>query len=91
MASPQMQPSRLSFRVYGMDCAEETTALRRELGPFVGGEERLAFDLLRGKLVVEIGAEGPSLAQILAGVERVGLRAEPWAEDEPAREEGWSR
>jgi len=91
MSSPQMDTSRLGFRVRGMDCAEEISALRRELAPLVGGEERLAFDLLSGKLVVEVGAEGPTQAQILAGVERAGLRAEPWADEDTTREEGWSR
>lgn len=91
MPQPQMETSRLSFRVHGMDCAEETTALRRELSPLVGGDERLAFDLLSGKLVVEVGPEGPSQAQIMACVERTGLRAEPWVDEVTAREEGWSR
>ncbi|MFQ5418396.1 MAG: heavy metal translocating P-type ATPase, partial [Myxococcota bacterium] len=91
MPSPQMDTSRLHFRIRGMECAEEVTALRRELGPLVGNDERLAFDLLSGKLVVEVGPEGPTQAQILAGVERTGLRAEPWVDEATAGEEGWSR
>jgi len=83
--------SQLRFRVRGMDCAEETTALRRELAPLVGGEERLGFDLLSGKLVVDVSPEGPTAAQILAGIERTGLRAEPWVDHAATREEGWSR
>ena len=30
--------SRYSFRVQGLDCAEEVAVLRREVGPLVGGE-----------------------------------------------------
>ncbi|MFQ5699992.1 MAG: heavy metal translocating P-type ATPase, partial [Myxococcota bacterium] len=71
-----------------MDCAEETTALRRELAPLVGGEERLGFDLLSGKLVVEIAPDGPTPAQILEGIERIGLRAEPWSDEEGGQEGG---
>ncbi len=44
--------SPLQFRVLGMDCAEEVTALKRELAPLVGDEERLAFDLLQGKMTL---------------------------------------
>jgi len=37
------EPRRLEYRVRGMDCAEEVTALKRELDPLVGGEENLAL------------------------------------------------
>lgn len=42
-------PSGMQFRIHGMDCAEEVAVLKREVGPLVGGEERLAFDLLNGR------------------------------------------
>ncbi len=38
----------LRFRMRGMDCAEETAALRDEVGPVVGGADRLAFDVRQG-------------------------------------------
>ena len=41
-----------AFRVAGMDCAEEIATLRREVGPVVGGEAKLGFDLLRGRMTV---------------------------------------
>lgn len=91
MIPTQSETSQLSFRGHGMDCAEETTALRRELGPLVGGEERLGFDLLTGKLSVEVDPAGPTPAEILAGIERTGLRGEPWLDQAPADEQGWSR
>jgi len=74
-----------------MDCVEEATALRRELAPLLGGEEGLGFDLLRGRLTIEVGPEGPSSAAILAGIQRAGLRGEPWAEAALEGEHGWSR
>jgi Cd2+/Zn2+-exporting ATPase len=64
-----------------MDCAEEVTALKRELVPLVRDEQRLAFDVLRGKLSVRAGDPAVSAADVLAGVSRAGLRAEPWTED----------
>lgn len=65
-----------AFRIEGMDCAEEVAILKKELGPLVGGEEHLAFDLLHGKLTVL--AEGVPAGAIGAAVARTGMTAEPW-------------
>jgi len=66
-----------------MDCAEEVTALKRELVPLVRDEQRLGFDVLRGKLTVRSGEPEVSPEQLLAGVSRAGLRAEPWVDGAP--------
>ena len=63
----------LGLRVHGLDCAEEVTALRREVGPVVGGEDRLSFDLLAGTM--SVAASTPAAA-VVAAVARAGLRAE---------------
>ena len=63
-----------------MDCAEEVTALKRELGPLVGDEERLGFDLIKGKLTIRPGSPEVGSGQIIEGARRAGLRAVPWAE-----------
>ncbi len=47
---------RFTFKIHGMDCAEEVDALKREVGPLVGGGDRLAFDLLNGKMMVMANA-----------------------------------
>ncbi len=73
--------SPLQFRVLGMDCAEEVTALKRELVPLVGNEERLAFDLLQGKMTVKPGQPAVSADQVLKGIQQAGLKAEPWVAD----------
>lgn len=65
-----------SYRVRGMDCAEEIAALKKEVGPLVGGAERLSFNLLAGKMVIE--PSGASERQILQAVQRAGLTAEAW-------------
>ena len=37
-----MQPvTKMQFKVRGMDCAEEIAILKREVGPLIGGEDRL--------------------------------------------------
>jgi Cd2+/Zn2+-exporting ATPase len=51
-----MPVEKLEFKIDGMDCAEEVTVLKKELGPIVGGDERLSFDLLHAKLTVSIGS-----------------------------------
>ncbi len=67
-----------AFRVAGMDCAEEIAALRREVGPVVGGEAALGFDLLRGRMTVAADLRAVSDAAIVAAVAKAGLVAEPW-------------
>jgi Cd2+/Zn2+-exporting ATPase len=81
---------KLSFKIHGMDCAEEVMLLRRELGTVVGGEDRLSFDILGGKMTVAPSPEDISPETIVNAVARTGLRAELWR-DEPGgpREEGF--
>jgi Cd2+/Zn2+-exporting ATPase len=77
------QPSApLAFRINGMDCAEEVTVLKRELGPLVGDEAKLSFDVLNAKMSVAAGVS-VSAEQIQAAVARTGMTAQPWR-DEPA-------
>lgn len=69
---------RLSFRIRGMDCAEEVAALKSEAGPLVKGEEQLLFDVLNGKMTVILDGDGPSEEDIVAAVARTGMQAVPW-------------
>jgi len=75
-----MNPNRelLSFRIHGLDCVEEVTVLKRELGPLVGGDDRLAFDILNGKLIVESDSDGVTPQAMIQAVARTGMRAEVW-------------
>ncbi len=76
-----MTPKR-AFKIGGMDCAEEIALLKHEVGPVVGGEDRLAFDLLNGKMIVLEGVSASSEA-ILQAIQRTGMRAEPWQDGRP--------
>ena len=58
-----------------MDCAEEVAVLKRAVGPVVGGEERLGFDVLAGRMTVPPDADGD---RVVAAVEATGMKAEPW-------------
>ncbi len=73
----------LTFKIHGMDCAEEVAVLKREIGPLVGGEDRLVFDVLSGKMAV-LGSPATPVDEIRAAVSRAGMRAEWWSEEKAA-------
>ena len=73
----------LEFRIHGMDCADEVAILRRELNPLVQSADRLAFDILRGKMTVRGGSPLATREQIVAAVARTGMRAELWQDVQP--------
>jgi Cd2+/Zn2+-exporting ATPase len=83
----------LEFRIHGMDCAEEVAVLRRAIEPVVGSAERLAFDVLRGKMTVRPGMPSVETEAITAAVARTGMRAEPWQDVQPrtAEMDFWQR
>lgn len=72
------------FKVQGLDCAEEVAVLKREIGPIVGGEQYLAFDVLNGRMSVLNGANTVSGEDIRRAVARTGMRAEEWRADRGA-------
>ena len=72
-----------TFKIRGMDCAEEVTLLKREVGPVVGGQERLAFDILNGRMIVSGVPDYVPTNAIIGAVERAGLSAELVTEGSP--------
>ena len=80
------------FRIKGMDCAEEVAILKRSVGPVVGGEDNLTFDILNAKMTVAECDEERS-DEVVAAVARTGMHAEPWSrEADAAKQDGlWSR
>lgn len=70
-----------------MDCADEVATLRREVAPLVGGEERLSFDILNGKMTIAPDTGNVSSDTILRAVARAGMRAEAWR-DQPESPRG---
>lgn len=62
-----------------MDCADEVAVLKREIGPLVGGTDRLSFDILNARMTVESSGHVP-VHEILRAVEKTGMRAEVWEE-----------
>jgi Cd2+/Zn2+-exporting ATPase len=76
---PTHLPGQVVYRIHGMDCADEIAALKREVGPLVG-EDKLAFDLLNGRMSIDMTPDAAFEARIEKAVARAGLRAEPWIE-----------
>ena len=68
-----------SFRVSGLDCAEEVSILRRALKSTVGNEDHLAFDVLNGRMIVLEGARHVPNETIMEAVAQTGMVAEPWS------------
>lgn len=85
--------SGMSFRIAGMDCAEEVTVLKRELGPLAGGEDRLSFDILNRKMTVRASDSSFSAVQIQRAVARTGMRADIWDDVQEDADEAtfWQR
>lgn len=78
-ATTDQRETRLKFRIRGMDCADECAILRREIGPLVGGSDKLSFDILNGQMSVT-GAAGVLPDGIITAVARTGMRAETWTD-----------
>ena len=79
--------SQLQFKIAGMDCAEEVTILKRAVGPVVGGEDKLAFDILNAKMTVQASADLQS-EEVVAAVGRTGMRSERWSREPADVDEG---
>lgn len=73
-------PGQVVFKVHGMDCGDEVAALKREVGPVVGGEDKLAFDLVNGRMSVLGRADALPIELIEKAVLRTGMTAELWQE-----------
>ncbi len=88
-------PQTASFHIDGMDCAEEVTVLKRTVGPLVGGEDFLSFEVLNGKMTILEGAMGGSHDAVVEAVSKTGMTARPWrassAKGFPAESTFWQR
>lgn len=75
-----MPAQKMQFKIAGMDCAEEVSVLKKELGPLVGGESRLSFDLLNEVMTVAGTEANLTLDMVQSAVARTGMKAVPWRE-----------
>jgi Zn2+/Cd2+-exporting ATPase len=80
----------ITIRIHGMDCAEEVGVLKREIGPLVGGEENLTFDIVNGRMTATAGVGDLRVEEILTRINSTGMRGEVWqAGTRPRQERGW--
>ncbi|MBY0375586.1 MAG: cation-translocating P-type ATPase [Bryobacteraceae bacterium] len=82
-----------TLKIGGMDCAEEVSILKREVGPLVGGEQHLSFDILNGKMTVLPTATPTDPDDIIRAVRKTGMTAaiSVTAATEPGRASWWVR
>ena len=81
-----------TYKIDGMDCAEEVAALKAELARLPGISD-MAFDVLNGKMTVVFSEAKVTSDQLETAVERTGMRAEPWRDSAQRVDErrGWER
>ncbi len=77
LAGPQGGSDGTSFRIHGMDCAEEVAILERALAGLVP-KENLAFDVLTGRMTVRGAVDEQAVVEAVAAT---GMRAEPWTDE----------
>jgi Cd2+/Zn2+-exporting ATPase len=76
-----------SFLVSGLDCAEEVAILNRVVGPKIGGQEHLAFDVINGRMTLLETAEQISDGEVAQLVASTGMSAKPWDADNAAEDQ----
>ena len=67
-----------AFKVRGLDCAEEVAVLKKAVGPVVGGEDRLAFDVLNGRMTVAADVHDAADEAIFEAIANTGMSAVAW-------------
>jgi Zn2+/Cd2+-exporting ATPase len=88
----QKNEAARTLNIGGMDCAEEVTILKREIGPLVGGEQNLTFDILKGRMTVLPGPAVDAEA-IIRAVQKSATPAGPaqGSDAEPLRPSWWGK
>src|SRR3546814_12167322 len=66
-------PDSVIFKIHGMDCADEVTLLKREVGPVVG-PQNLSFTHINGVMSFADAPRGVDHARILKARGRTGRR-----------------
>ena len=88
--TPFMTNRRETYRVSGMDCAEEVSLLRRALSG-VPGVYELSFDVINAKMTVEFDETRLLAAELSNVVATLGMRLEPWIQVQEAAPSFWKR
>ncbi|TRW95003.1 heavy metal translocating P-type ATPase [Candidatus Methylobacter oryzae] len=71
-------PSGMTFKIEGLDCAEEVATLKSAIGPLVGGSGKLAFDILNGRMMLLPNAEPVTEKAIIKAIAKTGMKGSRW-------------
>ena len=85
---PSTHQGGKTFKIEGLDCVEEVTILKSEIGLLVGGAENLAFDVINGRMTVLNTAAPIDDQTLIKAITATGMRATRWHPDsatEPQR------
>jgi Cd2+/Zn2+-exporting ATPase len=69
-----------TFRIRGLDCAQEVKLLRAQLDGAPGLRE-LGFDVVRGRMAASYDPARISITEMLRRVEATGMKAEIWKDE----------
>ncbi len=72
----------MTFKIEGLDCVEEVRILKSEIGSLVGGDEQLAFDVIKGRMTILETANQVSEKAIIQAVAKTGMKATRWKSGE---------
>ncbi len=76
---PVSTPSKgMTFKIEGLDCVEEVSILKSEIGPLVGGDNKLAFDVINGRMTIIEEVSQVSEKTIIKAVAGTGMKATRW-------------
>ncbi len=73
-----MSKKGMTFKIEGLDCVEEVTILKSEIGPLVGGADKLAFDVINGRMTILAEAKQLTDKTIIKAVAGTGMKATRW-------------
>jgi Zn2+/Cd2+-exporting ATPase len=71
---------QMVFLIKGMDCPDEVAILKSVLGPLIGGEASLEFDVLNARMTLRFAPETVTSEAIRQAVAKTGMQAIPWEE-----------
>ncbi|NOR70551.1 MAG: heavy metal translocating P-type ATPase, partial [Methylomarinum sp.] len=68
----------VTFKIEGLDCVEEVSILKEQIGPLIGGADKLVFDVINGRMTIIPDANLVSEKIIIKAVAATGMKATPW-------------
>lgn len=76
-----MKTEYISFKIYGLDCIEEVSIIKKALGKKTP-QDNLEFDLLKGKLLIKNDDTNNNISpkEVITLIKKAGLNAVLWSD-----------